>query len=58
MAKVIPSASPDKEFRHVGFLSGQISVPDDFDRMGGGEIAGLFEGKASETWRNGDIHTA
>jgi len=29
--------------RRLGFLSGQISVPDDFDRMGASEIETLFE---------------
>lgn len=28
--------------RRLGFMSGQISVPDDFDRMGDAEIAALF----------------
>ena len=30
--------------RRVGFMSGQISVPDDFDRMDAGELQALFEG--------------
>jgi len=29
----------------VGFLKGFISVPNDFDRLGGDEIANMFEGK-------------
>jgi prevent-host-death family protein len=28
--------------RRLGFLAGQISVPQDFDRMGQAEIDGLF----------------
>jgi hypothetical protein len=28
--------------RRVGFMGGQFSVPDDFDRMGGEEIEQLF----------------
>ena len=28
----------------TGFLKGLVSVPTDFDRMGGEEISGLFEG--------------
>ena len=28
----------------VGFMSGQVSVPGDFDRMGEEEIAAMFEG--------------
>ena len=32
------------EVRRLGFMAGQISVPDDFDRMGSAEIERLFEG--------------
>ncbi|HLI17011.1 MAG TPA: type II toxin-antitoxin system prevent-host-death family antitoxin [Rhodanobacteraceae bacterium] len=28
--------------RRIGFLEGEISVPDDFDSMGSAEIAALF----------------
>jgi prevent-host-death family protein len=28
----------------LGFLAGAFTVPDDFDRMGGDTVAGLFEG--------------
>ena len=28
--------------RRLGFLAGQISVPDDFDRMGAAQIQALF----------------
>ncbi len=31
--------------RRLGFLAGEIAVPDDFDRMGEAEIATLFEGE-------------
>lgn len=31
--------------RRIGFLDGQISVPEDFDRMGSTEIEARFEGK-------------
>ena len=31
--------------RRIGFMSGQISVPDDFDRMDAGELQALFEGR-------------
>ena len=30
--------------RRIGFLAGKISVPEDFDSMGSGEVASLFEG--------------
>jgi len=32
--------------RRLGFLAGEIAVPDDFDRMGETEIAALFGGEA------------
>ena len=31
--------------RRVGFLAGQIAVPDDFDRICEAEIEALFEGR-------------
>ena len=34
------------ESRRLGFMAGQIAVPDDFDRMGSKEIARLFGGGA------------
>jgi prevent-host-death family protein len=36
------SAPTDSEMRRLGFLAGQISVPDDFDQMGRAEIERLF----------------
>ena len=30
--------------KRLGFMSGEIAVPDDFDTMGGGEVESLFEG--------------
>jgi prevent-host-death family protein len=32
------------EIRRLGFLAGQIAVPEDFDRMGSAEISQLFGG--------------
>ena len=32
------------EIRRLGFLAGQIAVPEDFDQMGSTEIAELFGG--------------
>jgi len=32
------------EMKRLGFMVGQISVPDDFDRMGAAEIERLFSG--------------
>jgi prevent-host-death family protein len=34
------------QMRRVGFMAGQISVPDDFDRMGREEIERIFGGGA------------
>ena len=33
-----------RQVRRLGFLAGQIAVPDDFDRMGNTEIEELFRG--------------
>ena len=38
------SAPSGAQVRRVGFLEGQISVPDDFDQMGGQEIEQIFGG--------------
>jgi hypothetical protein len=43
LVKVSALASPEStQMKRVGFLLGQIAVPDDFDRMGGAEIETLF----------------
>lgn len=45
MVKVTSLESPiGKQIKRVGFLAGQISVPDDFDRMGEKEIERMFSG--------------
>jgi len=44
MAKVIPFAQSQKQAKRVGFLSGQIEIPDDFDQMGQDEVATMFGG--------------
>lgn len=45
MVKLIPLDSPSGEqIKRLGFLTGQIDVPDDFDRMGEDEIEILFKG--------------
>ena len=38
------SAPTGSQVRRLGFLAGQISVPDDFDQMGRDEIERLFGG--------------
>lgn len=45
IAKIVPLDAPSLENqRRVGFLAGQIAVPDDFDQMGQVEIEHLFHG--------------
>jgi prevent-host-death family protein len=43
MVRVIPMDAPASPQR-VGFMTGEIAVPDDFDRMGSEQIEGLFGG--------------
>jgi len=38
------SAPTGAQVRRLGFMAGQISVPDDFDRMGQEEIERMFGG--------------
>jgi prevent-host-death family protein len=38
------SAPTGAQVRRLGFMTGQISVPDDFDRMGKEEIERIFGG--------------
>ncbi|MGH8210945.1 MAG: type II toxin-antitoxin system Phd/YefM family antitoxin [Steroidobacteraceae bacterium] len=43
LVKVIPLSAPDAgQVKRLGFLAGQITVPEDFDRMGNAEIEKLF----------------
>ena len=47
MVKVVAVDAPEPgTVRRTGFLSGVVSSPADFDRMGSSEIVGLFEGDA------------
>lgn len=47
LVKVIPLDCPTgAEVRRTGFLKGEFSIPDDFDRMGASEIERMFEGGA------------
>lgn len=46
MVKVIALDAPTgKQLRRIGFLEGQICVPDDFDTMGSKEIEKMFRGR-------------
>jgi prevent-host-death family protein len=43
VAKLVPLGTPAAgKMRRIGFLDGQIAVPDDFDVMGREEIEHLF----------------
>lgn len=45
VVKVTAVEAPDTATgRRIGFLAGQISVPDDFDRMGEADIEAIFTG--------------
>jgi prevent-host-death family protein len=45
VVKVTALGSPTgTQIRRLGFMAGQISVPDDFDRMGKEEIERIFGG--------------
>ncbi len=47
VAKVTALNTPTAaQVRRLGFMTGQISVPDDFDRMGAEEIERMFGGGA------------
>jgi len=43
IAKVVAVETPEPDqARRLGFLSGEVEVPDDFDRMGEAKIAEIF----------------
>jgi prevent-host-death family protein len=45
MVKVIPLDAPEpSQMKRFGFMAGQITIPDDFDRMADTEIVNMFEG--------------
>ena len=47
MVKVVALDSPDAQSRRrLGFMAGQFTVPDDFDRLGETEITALFGDEA------------
>lgn len=47
LAKVLPYAENKTQSKRIGFLK-NIAVPDDFDDVGGDEIAALFAGADDE----------
>lgn len=44
MVKVTPLEEAPKPKSRLGFMAGQMKIPDDFDTMGQEEIIRLFEG--------------
>ena len=47
LVKVMALNAPEPaQVRRLGFMAGQLTVPDDFDRMGETEIAQMFGGGA------------
>lgn len=45
IAKVVPfGESTPTKIKRLGFLKGELRVPDDFDRIGEGQIESMFEG--------------
>lgn len=48
MVKVLPLSNGELEkTENLGFMSGEIEVPDDFDSLAAKEIISLFEGRSS-----------
>ena len=48
MVKVIPLGKVETgAASRLGFMAGEIAIPDDFDQMGSEQIAAIFEGKAA-----------
>jgi prevent-host-death family protein len=47
LVKVVALGAPEAgQVKRVGFMTGQIAVPDDFDQMGGAEVEKLFNGES------------
>src|SRR5258708_39990157 len=47
------SAPTGTQIRRLGFMTGEESLPDHFDRMGKGEVGGTFGmGALNRCWRN------
>jgi len=45
LVKVVALGAPEAgQLKRLGFLTGQIEVPQDFDRMGDSEVQKLFDG--------------
>jgi prevent-host-death family protein len=47
LVKVVALNAPEpQQVKRLGFMAGQITVPEDFDRMGQAEIESMFGGGA------------
>ncbi len=44
VAKVVPLEPPGPRKSRIGFIKGEIRIPDDFDRLAADEIEALFHG--------------
>jgi prevent-host-death family protein len=50
LVKLMPLNAPESsQIKRVGFMAGQIAVPDDFDQMGSTYIEQLFNGDMCST---------
>jgi len=46
LVKVMALSAPEAgQQQRLGFMAGQLAVPDDFDQMGSAEIERLFDGE-------------
>jgi prevent-host-death family protein len=45
LVKVVAIGAPDAPKPRIGFMKGQISVPENFDALGREEIEGMFAGQ-------------
>lgn len=43
VAKIVPLDDEKPAGKRLGFLTGQVAVPDDFDAMGSEDIVAVFE---------------
>ena len=54
LVKVVRLDAPARgERRRIGFMKGELSVPDDFDHIGVAEIATLFSGRRRPARKRG-----
>jgi prevent-host-death family protein len=48
MVKVVPLEGVEKSTAgRLGFMAGEIKIPEDFDQMGAQEIEGMFAGRGT-----------